>query len=200
MSLPNIGRSTSSASNASDGDDQHDGLPRDGILGPGQILLQPSHHIEPVYRRCSKDECNPDGVQGWLTKIGDVNSSTGLRLVDSVRHPGYTVTRIADHYRTRLAFTKLGQDYSPQWHEIHAPHGGDADHRLPSAEKTLVIPRTPYTKEPCNCSQNHTSILYNHARIPLGLLGGLCFNTERLRPHLWSCCIHYDRSDPMPLS
>jgi hypothetical protein len=196
MYVPNLEPSTS---NALVGDNRHHAQPQNEILEHGQILVQPSLYIEPVYWRCSNAECNPDGVQGWLTKIGDV-STNGLRAVDKVSHPGYTLTQIAHHYRTRLSFIKLDQDDSRQWHEIHAPHGGDGDHALPVAERSLVFPRSPSTKGPCDCSQDHTSILYSYAKTPLGLLGGLCFNTERLMPYGWSCCIHCERSGPMPLS
>lgn len=198
-SAPELTTSMSSAPSAPARDNRRYGQPLALILGPRQEQVGRIEDIEPVYWRCSKAECNPDGMQGWLTKIESVIGA-GLRSVDKIRYPGWNIAQISHHYRTRLSFTTLGQETSRRWHEIHVPHGGDADHALPSAGRYLISPLAPYSKGPCNCSQDHTSILYNSKKIPLGLLGGLCFNPERLRPFGWSCCMHRWTSPPMPLS
>lgn len=64
----------------------------------------------------------------------------------------------------------------------------------------MVFPEKTSTKDACNCSQDHTSILYRRDKTPLGLLGGLCFDLRRLTPTRWSCCRHFGSLCPMPLT
>ncbi|KAH6637153.1 hypothetical protein F5144DRAFT_207761 [Chaetomium tenue] len=180
---------------------RHHGPPPAPNPEPGKPQIEERmSYIEPVYWRCSKTECNPDGTQGWLREIQGL-SSVGLEGVGRDNRLGNTACYISPHYQTRLSFTNFSHGNPRQWYEIHVPHGGDAHYyALPSRGQCLIFPEKASTKDACKCRQDHTSILYKHDKTPLGLLGGLSFDVQRLTPTRWSCCQHLGSQTPMPLA
>jgi hypothetical protein len=139
--------------------------------------LQSLSDVEPVYWRCSKPECNPDGEQGWLKIISRRDPSN----IDKVRHLGLSHTVVAERYREALEFDKA---------ILLA---------IPCSGTVLLFPDQPYTKEACTCIQDYSSVLYNEDRKPIGLLGGLNLLPGRLDVAAWTCCKHYTIQGPMPL-
>ncbi|KAL2016402.1 hypothetical protein VTK56DRAFT_3787 [Thermocarpiscus australiensis] len=144
-------------------------------------------HVEPVYWRCSKPACNPDGQQGWLKAM-----SCDAPFVQKTRYPGMTRTRIANPYRPRLIFSTP----KSRWEEFLPPRSTT----LPCLGTTLVFPEESYSEAACVCRPTHSSILYNSLKEPIGLLGGLNLLPWRLDPAGWACCVHYRSEPPIPLA
>ncbi|SPQ24279.1 0a0ebf44-08e6-41f7-bd46-cebe314611b9 [Thermothielavioides terrestris] len=152
------------------------------------VTLRDTSEIEPAYWRCSNPSCNPDGEQGWLRPIPHTT------VLEQTRLPGLRSTQIKNRYRSRLGFLEEHPPSGPP-----APLNGSVP--MPASEPVPVLDYAspPPSAPPCQCMQNHTSIVYNTYKQPIGLVGGLSLQPERLRAAGWSCGAHYAELPPRSL-
>lgn len=144
------------------------------------------NRVIPIYWRCSKLICNPDGVQGWLREI-----SRSAFIFEGGDPPGRMLCRIRAPYRGQLEYSALTQT----WKQVTPGQ----ESLIPYSQLVLVFPNQPSTKQACTCVQDHTSILYNRDKEPICLLGGVNLLPGRLEPAGWSCCAH-SFHPPIPLT
>ncbi|GAB1318150.1 hypothetical protein MFIFM68171_08360 [Madurella fahalii] len=142
--------------------------------------------VIPIYWRCSKLTCNPDGEQGWLREI-----SRSAFIFEGDDSQGRMLCRIRVPYRGKLEYSP----FTKTWNQVTPGQ----ESLIPHSNPVLVFPDKPSTKQACTCVQNHASILYNRYKEPICLLGGVNLLAGRLEPTGWSCCTHSSQP-PIPLS